>query len=196
MPKLNISVYPTSEYERNISTVYARSTDADITAGRAWYQNAHDTARTIAGNVETGAGILAAFSPMMEWKRNVELATSAIERNRFTGHIFSANNRKARKIWDGAHPLDVLGGQKVRAFYSNILHAGRTDDVCVDRHAWDVALGKVQTDEERDKNRLPPKRYRTVAQAYRNVARKNGLTGSEMQAIVWVTWRREKGITA
>lgn len=184
--------FGSNDYEGNIRDCYQRATDADLVAGRAWYTLAYRTALNLTPHdVRIGAGVIAAFSPQMSWKKNVELAATCLRTGKFVGH-YGANNRKAEKIAKGADPLSVLGGDKVRAFYECIVNAGQTDAICIDRHAIAIALGRNATDKERQG--LKGKRYKTYADAYRNVAAKVGLLPSELQAVTWVTWRREKGI--
>lgn len=186
--------FGSNDYRGNIRVVYNRATDADMVAGRAWYTLAYRTAQNIVGkdgDHKVGAGIIAAFSPQMAWKKNIELAAKCLRTNRFTGH-YGANNRKARKIANGIDPLKVLGGDKTLAFYECIATAGQTDAVCIDRHAASVCLGRNVTDQER--HNIRRKHYAAYANAYKDVAREVGLLASEVQAITWVTWRREKGI--
>jgi hypothetical protein len=182
-----------NSYEQNIRMVYGRATDSDIIAGRAWYTLAHRTAGNLTPkDLHIAAGIIAAFSPQMAWKKNVELAATCIRRNRFTGH-YGANNRKARRIANGIEPLKVLGGEKTRAFYQCIESAGNCDAVCVDRHAIAVCLGRNA--EESERKNVQRKKYAAYANAYRNVASEIGILPSELQAVCWVCWRREEGIT-
>lgn len=179
-------------YQENIYACYQRATDADIASGATWYSRACDIAAEIgSGRVSMAAGVIAAFSPQMSWKKNVEMAATCIRTNRFTGH-YGANNRKARKIYKGQEPLSVLGGQKTRAFYLGIVTRGATDAVCIDRHAGAIALGRELTEKERKS--INGKRYERYAAAYVAVAKRVGLRATELQAVTWVTWRREKGI--
>lgn len=185
-------------YESNIYATYQRATDADIATGLAWYPTAFEIATRIAKTIEIGAGVIAAFSPQIAWRLNVELAAECIRKRKFRGH-YSANNRKARRIFEGADPRKVLGGNKTKAFYECILSAGETDAVCIDRHAIAVCLGRDATELERHKlskeSGKQKRKYESFVSAYRTVSKRVGLSPSALQAIVWVTWRREKGIT-
>lgn len=181
----------TSTAAANVLAVYTRATADEITNGTNWYQTAHDIATLIAPTVEAGAGVIAALSPMMGWDRNVMLATKAFADGHASGAL-SRNVAKADAIMAGAAPLDVLGGKKVRSFYSNILDPAGTH-VTIDRHAFDIVAGRVTTDKE--KGTLSNKGvYEAHEAAYVEAGEILGLTGSQMQAITWVTWRREKGI--
>lgn len=104
-----------------------------------------------------------------------------------------ATDAEAQRIRDGESPDDVLGGPKVRAFYANISRPTGKRSVgpaTVDSHAVAAALGRVF-----HKPAAPPRidrlrPYHHVAAAYRLAARETPFLPHELQAIVWVTWRR------
>jgi hypothetical protein len=183
-----------SNFENNVRKVYARATDADLAVGRNWYANAHEIAKEIAfGNARIGAGVLAAISPMMGWKQNIATAKKMIQTLQFKGCLGNSC-RKAERICLGEDPWTVLQGNKVLAFFSNIVYPNQYGEVTIDRHAIAIALGRNATNAEAQKL-SNIKYYNEVADAYRNIAREVGLKPHELQAVCWVTWRREKGLT-
>lgn len=171
------------------------ATPAEHAAGRDWYADAQRTAARIGPDIVTGAGVLAALSPQTSWPRNIELAERAFREDGATGQT-SDNVSKANRILYGhASPLDVLGGNKVRAFYRAILDPSDPDPVVIDRHAFDVAIGMVTDNATRGiLSRVGV--YELYAAAYREAAHiaGDGLIPSQVQAITWVAWRRLKGI--
>lgn len=184
---------PETQYKRNILKVWRNVTHEDIQAGVNWYPIAHEIAREVGrGDVEKGAGIIAAFSPMVAWSINVEMARNGAASGIFTGH-FRANNDKALRIWQGAEPLSVLGGNKVRAFYQCIVTAGECAVPVIDRHSIAVALNSFPSDKERS-TYARGKHYERFAQAYQEVAAKLGIPVAQLQATTWVSWRRKKGM--
>jgi len=183
---------PVTVYKRNILKTWRQVSPEDVVVGANWYAAASEIAREVGkGDVRKGAGILAAFSPMIHWSLNIEMAKNAVKTGAFVGH-FSANNLKAERIWKGEDPEVVLVGNKVKAFFRAIASAGESDDVVVDRHALAVAYNRILSDAER---RVTKRRYEEVAQAYREVAEKLGLPVTQLQAITWVNWRRRKGMS-
>lgn len=58
----------------------------------------------------------------------------------------------------------------------------------VDRHAKSVAFGKRMTDKEAT---VTVRQYRTIAEACRVAAKRQGVRAHEMQAITWVAWRNQ-----
>jgi hypothetical protein len=174
----------------NILRVYARSSKQDIAQGTIWYRDANRTATDIAnGNTRMGAGVIAALSPQQQWETNVRMARNAFLRRKAAGH-FPANNAKANAIMRGAEPLSVLGGDKVRAFYANIVNAGG-DDVTVDRHSMAVAYSRVLDDYARQRIIERVRSYPQLVGLYRDAARILAMSPAELQAITWLTWRRE-----
>ena len=189
MTVILMSALPTEVH--NILSVYNCADYADVIAGREWYQTAQDLAREIAPNLAMGAGVIAALSPQMSWDRNVLLARRAFHDGAASGGL-GANVRKADRILAGESPDDVLGGLKVRSFYANIVEP-HGEAVTVDRHAYDIALGRVTPSAE--KFALARKGvYAGLADHYRLAAQIAHVPPATMQAITWCAWRRAKGL--
>ena len=174
----------------NILATLKRATAAEIDHGASWYVDANRIASECPAGTEAGAGIIAALSPMQRWDRNVMLARRTFEAGTLDGGALSRNVAKANAIMAGGNPLDILGGDKVRSFYTNIVDPFG-DNVTVDRHAHDIAMGRFFTDSER---RIGKRIYREIADEYREVSDIVGIPVPGIQAITWVTWRRIKGV--
>jgi len=111
----------------------------------------------------------------------------------------------AVRIYRGESPDIVLGGHKVRSFYNNIAGGGGRSDgsVTVDTHAYSAALGEKVTASDPRMGRInngPSNRkystrgtYAIFADAYRRVAKKAGLPVEDVQALVWINWRKHNG---
>lgn len=180
----------------NILSTYRQASDSDIATGLAWYGDALALATELdPTRVRHAVGIIAVLSPMTSWPENVKKARMVYETG--TTYGLAKNVEKAVRIFNGENPDDVVSGPKVSSFYHNIL--GDDVAVTIDRHAIDVAYGKVQTDAERAnavKSTKARDGYGMIRQAYSLVADKvsaergDRVTGAQMQAIVWVYWRR------
>lgn len=188
---------------KNILACYNRATGETLREGLSWYLDAHNFARTVGGgrghHIERNAGIIAALSPMNEWENNKNKAMRLISLrgrvvigpNNSNGIGLSSNVRKAIDIYNGGEPLDILGGNKVRAFYRTILEPTGDIDPVIDRHAFDIAVGRVTNDKARgilDRKGV----YDEFAHAYREAAKVAGIGSAQMQAVTWVQWRMEK----
>lgn len=180
-------------YKRNILKTWRRVDENDVREGVNWYPTAYEIASQVGkGDVVKGAGIIAAFSPMIKWSLNIEMAKNAVESGSFVGH-FKANNAKAFRIWQGEDPLKVLGGNKVRAFYKCIVSAGECEVPVIDSHSIAVALNSFPNDKQRSQY-ARGKYYDEFARAYVEVAKKLQVPVSVLQATTWVRWRKEKGM--
>lgn len=185
-----------SDYVGNILECYDRATDAERANGGAWYVEAQALAVDMAGDAWVGAGVLAALSPMQGWDINVRQARRACEAGTALGHSPALHTKAmtnlADRILKGEHPLDVLKGDKTRAFAAAIATGGKSDIATIDRHAHDIAVASLDfTDNTR---KIGKRLYREMAAAYSEAAAIAGISVNEMQAITWVVWRREKGI--
>ena len=166
--------------------------------GLSWYLSAHNFAKTLdPENVQRAAGIIAALSPLNGWENNKNKAAQLYRQDGDGTNIGIKNNvAKAQAIFSGAAPLDVLRGDKVRAFYSTILDpTAQTVPPVIDRHAFDIAVGKKTDDKTR--GMLSRKGvYSEFADVYIESAKVAGIGSAQMQAVTWVAWRDIHGINS
>ena len=177
----------TQRYIQNILRVANSASESSIQEGLQWYSEAADIAISLGRGLKAGAGVLAALSPNKSWPETVRLAKRGAECGVFSGSFASAI-RKANTIWDmDLDPSLVLVGKKEQAFYHAIVNRGRTFVVCVDRHAASVAKGRPLNSKEA---RINKREYDMIAHCYRVAARSLFWWPAELQAIVWVEWRK------
>ena len=186
----------------NIITRFDSIDLADVSAGIEWYADAREFCITLAA--ECGytaaqvAGVVAAVSPLNSWESNKRLAERIV---RAGGGIASGylplGLRKADAILAGASALRTLNAQKTSNFWLAITSGGRRG-ICIDRHAHDIAMGRLYTDKER--GGVSGKRYDTIAAAYVAAAAELSARGcvispAELQSVTWVSWVEEFGGT-
>lgn len=175
-------------YHENIYASLYRATEDQTHAGMTWYARQYNLAMTLTpDDVWRGAGIIAAYSPLTPWWRNVELATDSIRTGVARTDTLPNNYRAAARMLAGEHPLDVLNGTKTRHFAENIALNGVSDKVTVDSIAYSAAVG-VHHAAKKIKG-FGVKVYREIAEAYSDVAGHQGLAPCQIQAIVWCEWR-------
>lgn len=174
----------------NILDVYEQASPLDIAEGLRWYNGAKKECSNLARRnnltLKQAVGIVAALSPRVNWGRNV-IAAQNLARG-IKGEGFGANKIKAHKILEGQNPEDVLRGDKVTAFYSNIMRPSTSQDVTIDRWAIRVTLGSQ--DWKTKVNTPTAKQYLQLGNEYREAAALVGLKPLELQAITWVTIKR------
>jgi hypothetical protein len=181
----------------NVLSVYNGASAHAMREGISWYSDAHNFARILDGDrFHRAAGIIAALSPMNGWENNKRKAAQLYAQNGDgTGCGLTKNVAKAVRIYNGEDALDVLGGDKVRAFYLTILDPHGDVTPVIDRHAFDIAVGE-RTDEKRRGILSRKGVYSEFADVYREAARIAGIGAPQMQAVTWVAWREALGIVA
>lgn len=192
-------VYAAKPNSARILDVYRQATLQELQDGLDWYVDAHKLAVTLdPERPHAAAGVLAALSPMKSWGHNVNMAVRAYADGYASGGLYK-NCAKADAIMAGAEPLDVLGGDKVCNFYKAIADPHDGSAAVIDRHAFDIAVGRITNDKSR--TALSRKGvYESFARAYARAAKtiesETGMDISpcQLQAVTWGTWRRLKGL--
>ncbi len=183
-----------AEMETRIAAWYARATDEDREQGRTWYARAGRFARRLSdrhGASHRGTvAVLAILSPRIQWTVAMRYAAVALAGG--TPNHFPAIRAKVQDalIADaiGDDPMQHARGPKVSSFARLLADPRHGWEVCIDTHAAAIALGPLGE----------PMRvlgwvggYQAIQDAYRAVALRHGLRPSVLQAVTWVTYRRE-----
>lgn len=181
----------------NILSVYRSASAESFAEGMGWYTDANEFARSLDGSrYHRAAGIISALSPLSNWANNKRKAAQFYAQNGVivwngtkNGIGLSGNVKKAERIFGGEDALDVLLAHKTRNFFLTIVEPDRDDlTAVVDRHAFDIALGRVTSDAER--SILGRKAvYAEYAEAYREAAVSANIPVQHLQAVTWCAWR-------
>lgn len=162
---------------KTIEQHYRDATPGTRRAGGRWYAAARGHAERLAKRygttTETAAGIIAALSQRQRWQNNLALADACLAGAPVKS--FRQCVKKAERIRGGEAPLDVLHGEKTRAFYRAIM--GDEDAVVLD--SWIIrvmVLGRMA---------LTAKQYSAYAERLAAAARQAGTTPARYQATVW-----------
>lgn len=158
----------------------------DAAHAAAWYSRQGSALDALARSTGQAAdaviGAFAALSPQVSWTEQLAHGPEFIRSGGEASHPgFGRNRDKARRILAGEEPGDVLGGPKVRAFYAAL--GGDGGAVVVDRHAVRIAVGG-----ELDGS-LTARRYRLVADAYKDAALRIGMEPADLQAMTWCYYK-------
>lgn len=163
--------------------------DEQRALGEAWYPSAYALISAMVptpgyGGSLRACGVVAALSPRMTWEENLSAAARMLETARVFGSILPAvntipNRLKAYRIAKGEAPLDVLSGNKTRAFYRNLI--GNERAVTID--VWAMRVAGLE------RNSLTDRQYQRVCAAYREVAREAGTQPRTLQAATWISIR-------
>lgn len=173
----------------NILDQYERTGSEDRAAGSRWYCQANTVAKSLASwseiPVPGACGVIAALSPQQPWDVNVTNAYDLCAGN-LNVHTQDAVI-KAQQCQEGQDPRTVLRGRKVRSFYSLLLNPERYGPVVIDRHTLLIAWPECPS--EKILERVGA--YQMVAAAYRTAARQLHLAPHHLQAMTWLSHRRE-----
>lgn len=180
---------------KNITDVFeyvmSNTSEAELFDAVNWYPLANSFCAAWAENfgltIAQFAGIVAALSPQLSWEKNKAQALETIARlqngRTLDGMMaYPANKAKAIRIFKGENPLSVLGGNKVRSFYQNIMLD--TESVTIDRHACAIALYGLNTDKSGQVS-VTDKLYKLLARAYADVAHNYDVAPFVIQSVTW-----------
>jgi hypothetical protein len=168
-------------------------------AGKTWYTRTHDYAVELSGkynlSLEQTAGVLAVLAPMNNWERNMQDAVSVIECYLDDGCIdevkvatYPANKEKAYQIVATGDVEAYVRGNKITAFYNNILNAYDETELGVTVDMWAARALVGMPGDKTDLN-LSDSAYGKAAEAYRLKAEQHNLLPKQLQAVVWVVVR-------
>ena len=171
----------TLTYETALDTyasILQSATQENREQARGWYPSARVQAHVLSDvtgwTLEQSSAVIAAFSPRVTWAHNVRLSWDfALGRS---VRCLSASIRRAENA--SRLGFDGLGnGMKVNAFARNI--AGIHDDVTID--TWMLRPFGLKAANKTN--------YRTLANAVRQLAHRDNIPASEMQALLWIIVR-------
>lgn len=190
-------------HTRNVTRVYRAATAQDVADGTEWYDRARRLAVSLdPANPARAAAVIALVSPLTPWARNVWLAGEAYRMHAAGEDVgvllptLKRNAVKVARVLGGEAPETVVSGPKVTPFYLTIADPTNPHAVVIDRHAYDIAVGRVTDDETRGKGIGSVKRQAALELCYSRAARiltrETGtvVLPSTVQAVTWVAWRR------
>lgn len=187
-----IPVRPTQKqrdsYVTNIRYAWTSASEDQRQRGRNWYTSAHELADMMSGgNPVIGAGVIAALSANKAWEQNILLAADALN-GTVHKHVKNAL-AKVTMILAGHDPATVLNlSLKTGMFYRCIADPSDPDAVVIDRHAHDVAFGKVLGNNI-NRGLSSATRYAVLANAYREAAYQEKELPMNIQSSCWLYWR-------
>lgn len=187
---------PPETIHRNLQLVFNRCTPWELTTGKQYYTKQQQLLCEIADKWDFKGretiGAFAALSPNNSEAMTYRALLQLIRRVRFgsTNRVvaYGQNILKAMRILNGADPLSVLSGNKVTAFYLNTLCPWDDHVLTIDGHIAGVCFGqRLRMKEVPDIN---DESYRYLCGCIRDFARNKNWYGTEIQATLWLTWKR------
>lgn len=187
---------------------YKQATTSERKAGLIWYNEAHQYALELAGrfglSVQQASGIIAALSPQCGWIENKRFAVTFLLRP--NGRVKNrVEDGKARAILsltkeDAIYQALALSGKafKTKSFFLNISNPDIQTNVTIDRHAIASCLQTPDTVEALSNayGHLTETQYNFFQSCYIHAAGQVGVLPHQLQAIVWITYRRLRDLRA
>ena len=177
---------------KQLRFVYSQASEYEKNNGLLWYKEANLYLQEIANHfnlqLHVVTGICAALSPANSWNANLKDTYNLI---RFKGKIdnsttYKENIRKASKILKKKKVFPFLCGRKVLPFYDNILNYTNSQAITIDSHIIRCAVN----DSNLEIHYVPPIFFDAIEQSIKDIASENNLLPLQVQAILWVTWKR------
>ena len=186
----------------NLQRVLVQALPSDIETGRASYRKYNRIMCKLAAHcstsTRTASAVFASLSPNNDYSGNLRDAFKLLSAHRdkrnigdFTVSTYGQNKVKAWRIAGGCDPLELIVANKTRNFFLNVYNPDDPHPVTIDGHILNAWRGRR---ENLVGLKFPPKLYQTVAVDVRNLAAKQDMLPCQLQAILWVTWRRIHGI--
>jgi thermostable 8-oxoguanine DNA glycosylase len=177
-----------------IRKIYNQSTIEEIENGLTWYDDARafceNNAKLFNIDVFIVAQLTSLFSPKKEWKQNkaevvrflkMKLKNIVPIKGFF---VTRATMREAENILlSGA----TIPEHRIKTFsFAHNISYQDSKMVTIDRHAIKICFGKFDSKEIL----ITAKRYKEAQKAHEILADELGIMPSQLQAIVWVTYKR------
>lgn len=182
--------------------VFAQATAFEHREGGDYYQRQHlrmcRRAKETGINLAHICGAFAALSPNNLERTNYIALDRCVEIAQGRAPVatpvpaYGRDKDRALAILQGADPLDILGGPKVRAFFACTLAPAASEDVCIDGHMYNVWAGTPGV--RLNAVRLTAAQYPAITGDCKRAAFRACVAPSAFQAVVWITYKRLRAI--
>jgi len=178
--------------KKHILSWYDQATGSDLNDGLTWYEDAQKFCEDIAMDYDMTtkqvASVVSILSPQVNWPTNKKNALNLIQ-NGADIKIFASGTQKesANNVVIGSYEIPI-SARKTYSFADNIANRS-SDRATIDRHAVNVALNILKPSPVA----LTTKQYELVEKCYKTIANKLDIKPYQLQAIVWVTYKRIVG---
>lgn len=170
-------------YARRYARVIEGATPYDIAQACSWYSDGERECEALAYKheipVAVACGVVAAWSPRMSWKRNLEVADLWLQGEKGLG-LGSSVVRANAVMREGISALNKPTSPKTYNFALNLF--GDTDAVTIDVHM--VRAAGID-----DRDAPTTVQYREMVAAVRRLARRWRMQARDMQALIWIMQR-------
>ena len=194
---------PNKVYQK-LNYVFNSASAQDTLDGARWYAQAESMCEVLSTKYGHSkmviASVVSCLSPACSWSQNIKDANHVLElwsngsRNPedATCSTYGNNVIKAYKILETGNPEFIGNGLKTTSFACNLAGLWNDNAVTIDRHMLGLAVGSRSTLHQ--KISVTAKRYRTISEAVKRIAKNKGLEPRQVQAILWESFRTRVGL--
>lgn len=178
--------------EELIDFYYSKSRKED----EDWYQEARDYCEDLSNEYQIPlrvvVGILASLSPKKRWELNKKMTETFLEcqeckhtttqaKKAHTIYMMSKVNPLPKDIVQDSHIMLLLGGEKTKAFYHNIMYPQTSGYVTLDAHMLKIF--------NKGNLKITKNQYQALSNYFIQKAHKYQIPVSALQARLWVAIR-------
>ena len=161
--------------------------ETNFQASLDWYFILNDYAKNLAERngltLIQASGVISALSPMITFQTNLRDAERFCATRSLANLATYMNQRKKALAIIGAKSesevLKILGGNKTKSFFLNILKPETSQDVTID--SWMIKFFGYKS--------LTPKRYKEASEIISQIALEMKIKPHQLQALIWVGMR-------
>lgn len=184
--------------QKNIYRVLDEAMPLEVEEGKSAYQNYNRTLTEISEatrlSLNAVAGCFSALSPNSDYIGNLRSCKTLCvgfvggkPEDSCTVSTYKHNRAKAWRILEGEHFYSVFKGLKVRNFWRNLTEPDNPEAITIDGHMVNIWRGEVHVMSDSGISKL---KYAKLAHEFSRVARREDLLPCQLQAILWLTWKR------
>ena len=198
--KFKTKVVKRKQVVKRLLFYYEQATATELTYN--WYLEGNQFCRELSTAFKTPlfqvAGIVSAMSPQKNWQENKKLAYQFMKGKR-SGQT-KQQILKAEKCLICDNETEIFSlltkkGLKTSYFYTNLLHPDFDSGVTIDRHAIGASLNELKDINTNMKAAVLTKpQYDFFASCFNDVAKVKKVLPLQVQATVWQSYRRLKGL--
>ena len=167
----------------------------------SWYLTQRNTIENISYVYDKSmmlvTALIAATSPLKSWVENVNIvhdilidpASPVKHTELIKGKVQALLNLGREGQYNSEIMLNILGGRKIKSFFTNLYWKYDSSVVTIDRYALCVAINCRENNVKY--SGISDRVYSIVERAYMNVANKYHVLPSRVQAFCWEKLRRE-----
>jgi hypothetical protein len=193
------AIYNTEFVKSNMEDVLIQTDLATRKEAKEWFPKANQFAQTLGKQYNVNpiivSGLISCLSPQKNWFHNMVLTEDFLKSRGETCRHTGQQVEKAKAIYFIRDCYDtnimtltegILNGQKTVNFFMNITKPENPEYVTLDSHMCQLMSGdftyKTATN----------KQYLFLKQVLQEYATENKMLPSEMQSLLWLTWRKIK----